>query len=157
RCSSLPSCSVTVSTTVRVYDGATSSSINLRWEASNPHEQLVFDAVSQLDLQAPGQFPGYDVYCGLVRPGTAPVPECSGSGLVATAPGSGIAGNYGNCFAPDLAQQIPGETITVPNANLVDPAPGDALYFLAGHGFPTPVNLGFTANTKLRQASVSCP
>ncbi|MCZ6778990.1 MAG: hypothetical protein O7F16_08455 [Acidobacteria bacterium] len=145
-CSSNPGCSASASTTVAVYDGATGESIVLAWVAHSA-PILSFDAVSQLELQGPGMFPGYDVFCGMVRSGTPPA-GCSGTGLVNT--GTGLATDYGALFSTEV-QQTPGTPIPVANTDVIEPAVGNSLFYLAGHAFPTPENLGFTSNRSLRQ------
>lgn len=154
RCSSNHACASSTSTTVRVYDGGTSESIVLRWGSAT---QLSFPAVRQADLAAPGVFPGYEVFCGSVRPNATPPAGCSGTGLVVSAT-PGLATNYGACFQTDIAQPgTAGTPVPVPVASSVSAPAGNALFFLAGHALPTPVRLGFTSNSRLRSASQICP
>jgi hypothetical protein len=152
RCSTITSCNGTSAlTTVRVYDAGTSNSIVLRMkDASTP----AFNAVQQASGIGPA---GYDVFRGCVRLGTAGT-TCAGQpGLVVAAGNPGVAGNYGSCFAPNIAQAPAGTEITASDATL--PPAGNAYFYLVGHSYapPTLDVLGFTSNGKLRRASVSCP
>jgi hypothetical protein len=152
RCSTLHSCSATSAvTTVRVYDGGTSSSIVLRMKDANTP---AFNAVQQDAGIGPA---GYDVFRGCVRLGAAGT-TCAGQpGLVVAAGNPGVAGNYGSCFAPNIAQAPVGTEITSSDATL--PPAGNAYFYLVGHSYapPTLDVLGFTSNGKLRRATVSCP
>jgi hypothetical protein len=118
----------------------------------------VFDAAPQLDLLGAGTYPGYRVFCGLVRPGTSTTPACAETGLFESSPGSGIASQYGNCFASGLAQQAIGDEIVVPGiTGTIIPPSGNAFFFTVGHALPNPVRLGQASNGTLRSAAVSCP